>query len=215
VPVRWVAFILVACGGAPSAADSRPPTAPPPGALIDLAAIAPDIQVDIRYATDANFTHQVLYPRGRCLLRREVAQRLARVQRALRGQRLGLRVWDCYRPFAIQKLMWKLVPDERYVARPVERNGRPVQGSKHNRGAAVDLTLVGADGEPLPMPTPYDDFTRAAHRASPGGTPAARANARRLERAMRAAGFEPMPTEWWHFDAPTWRRYPLTDTPIE
>jgi zinc D-Ala-D-Ala dipeptidase len=208
---RWVLFIaLLACGGGNSRAQ-----APQPGDLVDLTSVAPGIQVDIRYATADNFTHQVVYPKARCLLRRAVANRLARVQRVLQRTGRGLRVWDCYRPFSIQKAFWKLVPDERYVAKPVERRGVPVQGSKHNRGAAIDLTLVGRDGNALPMPTPYDDFTRAAHRASLGGNAAARRNARRLEQVMTSAGFIPNPTEWWHFDDPTWRRYPLADTPIE
>ncbi len=182
--------------------------------LVDIATVEPGIQLDIRYATADNFTGKVIYPRARCLLRRAVAERLAAVHRALRRDGLGLRVWDCYRPFSAQKLLWERVPDGRYVARPVERGGVPVEGSKHNRGAAVDLTLVDADGAPLEMPTGYDDFTPAAHRATLGGSEAARANARRLEQAMVAEGFEPLATEWWHFDGPGWQEYPLSDQPL-
>jgi D-alanyl-D-alanine dipeptidase len=182
---------------------------------VDLAAIDPTIRLDLRYATAENFTGVAIYPVARCLLRPEVAQRLVHVQRRLREEGLGLLVWDCYRPLAVQERFWELVPDERYVARPLRRDGRPVAGSKHNRGAAVDVTLVDESGRPLSMPTGFDDFSARAHRGAPGTPPAARANAARLEAAMTAEGFEPLPTEWWHFDAPGWQGYELLDVPLQ
>jgi len=187
---------------------------PPAGDLVDLAAVDPTIRIDIRYATSDNFTGVAVYPVARCLLRRNAAERLARVQSRLRADGLGLLVWDCYRPFAVQERFWALVPDERYVARPERRGGRPVAGSKHNRGAAVDVTLVDAGGAALAMPTGFDDFTERAHRGAPGVPPEARANAERLEAAMASEGFEPLPTEWWHFDAPGWRGDALLDVPL-
>src|SRR5437867_7395192 len=132
--------------------------APAPDALVDLRALDPSIRVEMPYATPQNFTGVALYPVARCLLRREVAERLVRVERRLRAEGLGLLVWDCYRPFRVQQRLWALVPDARYVAEPVVRDGRPVAGSKHNRGAAVDLTLVDAAGRPLEMPSAFDDF---------------------------------------------------------
>jgi D-alanyl-D-alanine dipeptidase len=198
--------LLVAC--------AHPSPRPASGELVDVAVLAPTIRLDLRYATRDNFTGVAVYPAARCLLRRDAAERLARVQRALRAEGLGLMVWDCYRPFSVQERFWALVPDERYVARPVRRDGRPVEGSKHNRGAAVDVTLVDAAGRPLPMPTGFDDFSERAHRGAPAA-PAARANASRLEAAMAAEGFEPLATEWWHFDAPGWRSDPLLDVPLE
>jgi zinc D-Ala-D-Ala dipeptidase len=199
----------VACG--PATTRHRGPV---PAPLVDLATVDATIDVALPYATAYNFTGTVLYPRGRCLLRRAVAERLARVQSALRADRLGLRVWDCYRPFSVQQRLWRLVPDPRYVAEPVVRDGRPVAGSKHNRGAAVDVTLVEVDGRPLEMPSGYDDFTERAHRGSAAATPVGRANADRLARAMTAEGFIPLPTEWWHFDAPGWDTYDLLDEPL-
>ena len=187
---------------------------PPTGDLVDLAAVDPTIRIDIRYATTGNFTGVAVYPVARCLLRRDAAERLARVQRRLRADGLGLLVWDCYRPFAVQERFWALVPDERYVARPERRDGRPVAGSKHNRGAAVDVTLVDAAGAALAMPTGFDDFSERAHRGAPGVPPVARANAERLEAAMVSEGFEPLPTEWWHFDAPGWQSAELLDVPL-
>lgn len=187
---------------------------PPTGDLVDLAAVDPTIRIDIRYATTGNFTGVAVYPVARCLLRGDAAERLARVQRRLRADGLGLLVWDCYRPFAVQERFWALVPDERYVARPERRDGRPVAGSKHNRGAAVDVTLVDATGAALAMPTGFDDFSERAHRGAPAVPPEARANAERLEAAMVSEGFEPLPTEWWHFDAPGWRTDELLDMPL-
>jgi len=208
----------------PATGDRRQNAPPPPDAaapanpddLVDIAEVDPTIRIDMRYASERNFTKVKVYPVARCLLRRDAAERLARVQAHLRAGGLGLEVWDCYRPFSVQKKFWALVSDERYVARPVEdAAGRPLKGSKHNRGAAVDLTLVSAGGEPLEMPTDHDDFSERAHRGSRSATPAARGNAERLERAMTAEGFEPLPTEWWHFDAPGWERYPLSDRPLD
>src|SRR5205814_1334819 len=117
-------------------------------------------------------------------------------------------------PFGVQQRLWALVPDARYVAEPVVRDGRPVAGSKHNRGAAVDLTLVDAAGRPLEMPSGFDDFSERAHPGWAGASPAARRNVARLEEAMAAEGFEPLPTEWWHFDGPGWERYELLDRPL-
>ena len=185
-----------------------------PGALVDIADIDRSIALDIRYATADNFAGVAVYPVARCLLRREVAERLARVQAALSGRGLSLLLWDCYRPFSVQERFWQLVPDPRYVARPERASGVPVKGSKHNRGAAVDVTLVDRDGNRLEMPTEYDDFTRRAHRDYRGATPTARRNAEVLEAAMVAEGFRPMVSEWWHFDGPGWRRYPLEDVPL-
>jgi D-alanyl-D-alanine dipeptidase len=183
-------------------------------ALVDLHVLDPSIRVDMRYATPDNFTGVALYPAARCLLRGEVAARLVRVQHRLGNDGLGLLVWDCYRPFRVQQRLWKLVPDARYVAEPVTRDGGPLAGSKHNRGAAVDLTLVDATGGPLPMPSAFDDFSERAHRDWQGASPAARRNVARLEAAMTAEGFEPLPTEWWHFDAPGWQHYNLLDSPF-
>ena len=182
--------------------------------LVDITTLDPTIRLDLRYATDNNFTGKTIYPVARCLLRRSVAEALASVQRALQASGLGLLLWDCYRPLSVQRQFWELVPDPRYVARPVFVDGVAVDASKHNRGAAVDLTLVHADGKPLPMPTDFDDFSERAHRSYAGGDDAATENSRRLEAAMTAAGFEPLPTEWWHFDGPGWREFSFEDAPL-
>lgn len=180
---------------------------PTPQVLADAAALIPGLRLDIRYATPRNFTGRALYPRARCLLRPAVVERLARAQQAAAAQGLGLKVFDCYRPLSVQRAMWTLVPDERYVA-------DPAKGSRHNRGAAVDLTLVDAAGQALEMPTGFDEFSARAHRDYQDLPPAALANRARLERLMVDAGFRGLPSEWWHFDADGWERYDVLDLPL-
>jgi D-alanyl-D-alanine dipeptidase len=114
--------------------------------LVNIEAFISGIRLDIRYATANNFTKRPLYPVARCYLRKQVAERLTKVQQELQAQGLGLKVFDCYRPLSIQKQLWALLPDERYVI-------DPRKGSRHNRGAAVDVTLVDAKGNELEMPT--------------------------------------------------------------
>lgn len=196
-----VILVVVSAAAAGVAKPARPDD------FVDLAIAAPTVVRDLRYATADNFTHQVVYPVARCLLRRDVAERIARVQAALASKRLGLALWDCYRPLSVQRRFWALVHDSRYVA-------DPAQGSRHNRGAAVDLTLVGADGRALDMGTPFDEFSPRAHRDATGLSAAAAANRATLTAAMAAEGFVGLPTEWWHFDAPGWQQYPLADTPL-
>jgi beta-N-acetylhexosaminidase/D-alanyl-D-alanine dipeptidase len=210
---RLLSLLGVVC--AVGAAQAEPlPTAVPGDALVDVQRVAPSLRLDLRYAGPHNFTGVTLYPAPRCLLRRSVAERLQRVQRRLHDEGFGLLLWDCYRPFSVQERLWALVPDARYVAEPQRRAGVPASGSKHNRGAAVDVTLVDAHGRQLAMPTDFDDFSQRAHRDAAGIAPAARANAERLQAAMLAEGFTPLPTEWWHFDAPDWQRYDLSDVPL-
>jgi beta-N-acetylhexosaminidase/D-alanyl-D-alanine dipeptidase len=182
--------------------------------LIDIRTLDPTIVLELRYATAENFTGVAVYPVARCLLRRDVAERLVRVHRALGRRGLGLKLWDCYRPISVQQRFWELVPDPRYVARPVIEKGVATRGSRHNRGAAVDVTLVDARGVELAMPTAHDDFSARAHRGHGRHSSIARSNMELLQSSMEAEGFIPLATEWWHFDAPDWRRYPLSDTPL-
>ncbi len=176
--------------------------------LVDLLALDSTFVLDVRYATPRNFTGEALYPVARCLLRPDVAERLVRVHERVKLAGFRLRLFDCYRPLSIQRRLWALVPDERYVA-------NPAKGSRHNRGAAVDLTLADSSGAELPMPTEYDDFTPQAHRDYAGGEPRAIANRERLAVAMATEGFEGLPTEWWHFDAPGWKEHAILDVPLD
>jgi D-alanyl-D-alanine dipeptidase len=178
------------------------------GALVDASTRVPGLVVDLAYARDDNFLGKAVYPEGaRCLLLPGVADRLAVVARALEPRGFRLKAWDCYRPLHVQWAMWKLVPRKGYVA-------DPHSGSHHNRGAAVDVTLVTVEDAAVDMPTPFDTFGPAAHHGSTAGTPEARAHRELLRQVMVEAGFRPNRMEWWHYDAPERRGAPLLDVPL-
>jgi D-alanyl-D-alanine dipeptidase len=120
---------------------------------------------------------------------------------------LRLKVFDCYRPLSVQKKFWELVPDERYVA-------NPKKGSRHNRGAAVDVTLIDSSGHEVEMPSQYDDFSEKAHRNYNLASKRALTNRVLLEKAMEREGFVGFETEWWHFDYKDWQSYSIEDIPF-
>jgi D-alanyl-D-alanine dipeptidase len=191
--------VLLACASAPGKRAVDP--------LVDVGASDPELLLDIRYATDDNFLGRAVYDAARCLLVPDAAERLREAERRLRAEGYGLVVWDCYRPRSVQYAMWEILPDPDYVA-------DPDRGSRHNRGAAVDVGLRAIDGRKIVLPTAHDDFTPRAHRDATDLPPEAIASRERLERAMTAAGWIPLPTEWWHYDAPGWERHPLRDEPL-
>lgn len=175
--------------------------------LVDVKDVDPRIIVDIRYATADNFMKRVLYPANRAMLRESVARRLSRVQDELAAQGLGLKVYDGYRPLSVQKMMWQVMPNPDFVA-------DPAKGSRHNRGAAVDVTLVDANGRELEMPSGYDEFSERARVDYAGGSEAARRNRDLLIAVMKKHGFEVLESEWWHYDSPGWERYSVLDVPL-
>ena len=197
--VRGAALVLIAAASVAQAEGK-------PGDLVEVHTVIPDVVLDLRYATADNVTGAVMYPKAVCKLRRAVAVRLAAAATALRAQDRRLLLWDCYRPTSIQKLLWKAVPDARYVA-------NPKVGSNHSRGAAVDLGIVDKDGNPVVLPTEFDDLSAAAapSRALKGDRGI---EARALAAAMKRAGFTPIATEWWHFDASDRANYPMSDEPL-
>jgi D-alanyl-D-alanine dipeptidase len=207
--VALVAALALSCSCA-----SRPPAPvtdprhPAVAELVNLRNLNAGLRFDVRYATRDNFTRQQLYPMPAAWLRRDASEALLRVQRDLRAQGLGLKVFDAYRPLGVQQQMWNLIRDERYVSNPAKNAGR------HTRGTAIDVTLVDARGRELPMPTGYDDFSEKAHRGAQGIPPAAQRNALLLERTMTRHGFVPYPFEWWHFDFAGWERHPPLDVPL-
>lgn len=178
--------------------------APDPDELVNLEQIIPGIQLDIRYATTNNFTGQRLYPVAKCYLRRQAAEQLKLVQAELRPMGLALKIFDGYRPLSVQKKMWAIYPNPGFVA-------DPAKGSKHNRGAAVDLTLIRLDGTELPMPTPYDDFSPKAASRYMDLPDDVIQNRALLERVMRAHDFHELNTEWWHFDFCSGWKYDILD----
>ena len=164
-------------------------------ALVRVKDYAPTVYVELKYATDDNFMGQKIYDFDEAFLRRGTALRLAKAQELLLAQGCSLKIWDAWRPLAAQFKMWEVYPVSGYVANPT--NGG---SSKHNRGSAVDVTLVTADGRELPMPTGFDEFSAEPNRDYHKYAPEAAANARRMEDAMAAAGFQPYSGEWWHFN---------------
>lgn len=180
--------------------------------LVDVTTLDPDFVLDVRYATDDNFTGKAVYTpeEARCLLRRPVAEALVAAHADFKGMGYRLKIFDCFRPIAVQQRLFEVFPDPDYVAMPeFDADGMPMKGSKHNRGAAVDLTLITSDGSPVDMPTDYDDFSERAHPDDPMMSDAHRANVQLLADVMTRHGFTPIRTEWWHFDGPNWERYPL------
>lgn len=176
--------------------------------MVSVRAVCPRIRVELRYATPRNGVGRAVYPRGsRCLLRRSVAERLCRVQHRLEAQGLGLKVWDAYRPLSAQQALWEICPDPRFVA-------PPRRGSMHNRGAAVDVTVVDAIGRELSMPCDFDTFTIRAKTTYAGGTAEQRRHRTLLHAAMTAEGFLPDTNEWWHFHDPDWRRWRLANVSL-
>lgn len=161
------------------------------------------IRMDMKYATTENFVEKKMYDCGRCFLRPEVARAVVRVHRKLQQEQLGLKMLDCYRPRPIQWKLWEKVPDPRYVA-------DPRKGSMHNRGAAVDLTLVDSLGYELDMGTPYDFFGPEAHPSYTNLPDSVLNNRKILREAMLAEGFKPITTEWWHFSLGG-KNYALSD----
>jgi zinc D-Ala-D-Ala dipeptidase len=173
--------------------------------LVRLDKFIPGIVLDIKYATTDNFTGKQLYEYPAAYLRYPAAWALRKIQERLSAHNLGLKVWDAYRPYSITERMWDYVLDARYAADP--RNG-----SRHNRGCAVDITLIRLDsGEELEMPTEYDDFTEKAHIDFTDLPDEVLENRNMLIEVMDRYGFGVLPSEWWHFDFNGWEGYELLD----
>lgn len=192
-----IALCVAACG------DERPAVM-----LVDLKKAVPGIVIDLRYATARNFFKTRFYPPdARAMLRPATAAKLAKVQADLKKRGVGLKIWDAYRPLSVQRAMWKVLPDANFVA-------DPARGGRHNRAAAVDVTLVGADGRELAMPTPQDEFSEKAAARFKFVSPEIHANRKLLQDAMTKHGFAIYESEWWHFDDADWRTYPALDLPV-
>ncbi|MCD7756150.1 MAG: M15 family metallopeptidase [Firmicutes bacterium] len=153
----------------------------------------PEITVELRYATENNFTGQIIYEFTDAWLRYGTVKKLMDVQAELAKSGLSLKIWDAFRPTQAQYKLWEVFPDPTYVANPI--NGF----SSHSRGNTVDVTLVDSTGAELTMPTGFDDFTALADRDYSDCPPDAAANAQFLEQVMKECGFIPYSGEWWHF----------------
>jgi D-alanyl-D-alanine dipeptidase len=183
---------------------AEPPATHSPD-LVELTSLDPTIKLEIRYATTNNFLGTRFYDDARAFMQRPAAEAVMRANQRLRQLGYGLLIHDAYRPWYVTKMFWDATPlDKRWLV------ANPAQGSKHNRGAAVDLTLFDlATGRPVEMPSTYDESTGRAFAEYPGGTSLQRWHRALLRNAMVAEGFLVNPSEWWHFDYSSWRDYPL------
>lgn len=179
------------------ATELRPPvTAPTEPSVDEMVALSeylPEAVLDIRYATDNNFTGQVIYENGDSYLRYGTVKKLKKAAEMLAEEGYILLIWDAWRPAAAQWKLWEICPDGNYVSDP--NRGY----SSHTRGGTVDLSLIDAEGNAVPMPTDFDDFSTAADRDYSEIDGEAAANARLLEAVMIECGFKPYQKEWWHY----------------
>lgn len=175
--------------------------------MIELKSFVPGIIYDIRYATSHNFTRQRMYTGNirRTFLRKPAAEALAKVQEELKPMGFGIKIFDAYRPYSVTVRFWELIKDEKYVA-------NPAKGSSHNRGLAVDLTVIDLKTKrELDMGTDFDNFTDSAHHSFEKLKPEVRQNRKLLKDVMKKHGFEMLDTEWWHYAWPNTNEYELLD----
>lgn len=178
--------------------------------LVELNTLDNTIKLDVRYATANNFVGRAVYSEPRAFLQRPAAEAVVRVHQKLKRQNLGVVVYDGYRPWSVTKLFWDVTSGD-------ERNfvADPAKGSKHNRGAAIDLGLYDLrTGENVPMPSEYDEFTERAFPTYAGGTERERQMRDLLRREMEAERFAVNKNEWWHFDFHDWETYQIYDIPF-
>jgi D-alanyl-D-alanine dipeptidase len=179
--------------------------------LVELAPLDPAIHLDIRYATAANFLGTPIYSQARAFLQRPAAEALVRALRRLQPYGYALLIHDAYRPWYVTRIFWDATPPEGkiFVA-------DPAQGSRHNRGCAVDLTLYELKtGNPVQMPGTYDEMSPRSFPDYPGGTALQRWHRDLLRWAMESEAFTVYDHEWWHFDYKDWREYPILNVPFE
>lgn len=183
--------------------------ADPKKELVNLEKFIPGLVLDIRYATTNNFTGEKIYNLPRAYARRPVAEALKRVQEELHKSGLGIKVFDGYRPYKATVHFYEVYKDTTYVA-------SPYRGSRHNRGCAIDMTLVDLKtGRELKMPTGFDSFQKEAWPSTPIKDPEARKNRALIIEVMKKQGFKVNGSEWWHFDFIGWQQYEVLDIDFE
>jgi D-alanyl-D-alanine dipeptidase len=173
--------------------------------LVELVKLDRTIKLDIRYATSNNFLGRPVYKEARAFLQRPAAEALMRANKLLRQNGYGLIIHDGYRPWSVTKIFWDATPADKkeFVA-------DPAQGSRHNRGCAVDLSLFDLKtGKEVAMPSGYDEMTERSHINYTGGTAEATRLRDMLRVAMEAEGFAVYEPEWWHYDYKDWKEYPI------
>jgi D-alanyl-D-alanine dipeptidase len=179
--------------------------------LVELVKLDPTIKLDIRYATKNNFVGVPFYTSARAFLQRPAAEALARAHKKLAERGYGILIYDAYRPWHVTKMFFDATP-AKYKGFVAD----PAQGSRHNRGCAVDLTLYDLKtGAPVDMLTDHDEFTDRAYPDYLGGTSLQRWHRDLLRHTLEAEGFSVYPMEWWHFDYRDWRQYPIANAKFE
>lgn len=177
--------------------------------LVDLEQAIPSLAFDIRYATANNFMGKRMYSLAKAYARKPVVEALAKIQADLNKQGLGLKIFDAYRPYQVTVTFYESYKDTTYVA-------SPYRGSRHNRGCALDLTLIDlTTGKELPMPTEFDSFQKEAWPSTPVADPVIRKNRATLITAMEKHGFKVNSSEWWHFDFIGYQQYEVLDVSFE
>ena len=177
----------------PTSAPTQEPTEPWDEAFVRVTDYIPNITVELRYATDNNFTGKVIYDFTDAWLRYGTVKKLMEAENELEKHGFRLKLWDAFRPVSAQFTLWETVPDSRYVANPNKGY------SNHSRGDTVAVTLTDEEGNEAEMPTGFDDFTAKADRDYSDVTETAAENAKLLEETMTDCGFKPSTTEWWHY----------------
>lgn len=177
--------------------------------LVDLEKHIPEVDIDIRYATENNFMNTQLYNSPKAYLRLPAANALQEVQKWLNEQGLGLKILDAYRPYSVTLKIWEAVKDPQYAA-------PPESGSRHNRGCAVDVSIINLEtGKEIDMPTEYDDFSEKASHTYMHLTKEQLKNREMLRSIMSVNGFSSINSEWWHYDYKGWENYHLMDLSID
>ena len=161
--------------------------------FVRLKDLSPDFVYELKYATPDNFLKQAVYDCGECYLRKSTAEALVKANEVFKQLGYRIKLFDCYRPLSVQKKMWKILPGTHYVA-------NPAKGSKHNRGAAVDLTLVDAQGKELNMGTPFDFFGKEAHHTYTEHSKEVLENRKLLKETLNKYNFKSIYSEWWHYE---------------
>lgn len=173
--------------------------------LVSITEQSHDVVVDLIYASENNFTGQIIYSHALCFLHPQAETGLRKAVLAARGLGFRLKILDAFRPQEAQEALWAVAPNPDYIA-------DPKKGSNHTRGVAVDLTLAGADGQALDMGTPVDTMSPASHHFHADHSAAIQVNRMRLLTVMLEAGFVHHPREWWHYQLPDADRFPLIDS---
>ena len=202
------AVLAVSQDQPPQLSSPHGPTRQPD--LVEMISLDPTLRLDVRYATANNLVGRPVYDEARAFLQRPAAEALLRAHQSLKKHGYGLLIFDGYRPWSVTKIFWDVTPPAKrqFVANPAE-------GSKHNHGCAVDLSLYDLKtGNEVAMPGVYDEMTERSYPTYKGGTVEQRTARDLLRKTMEKEGFTVYPFEWWHFDYKDWQKYPILNIPF-